>query len=137
MNSRVPFLALLALFTLHILPGAAQDDAPGEMVDVPWYLNNVLSTSLETPAAALLTPLEETVEVRGTIIDVDGSPAAGAEVWAASLFASPPARERVFTDAQGRFVLRLKPLAGEHERWRLSAFKGSKGTGIEGDLSWI
>ncbi len=107
MNSRVCFLALLALITLPILREAAQDDAPGEMADVPWYLNNVVSTSLETPAAALRTSLEETVEVRGTIIDVDGSPAAGAEVWAASLFASPPARERVFTDAQGRFVLRL------------------------------
>ena len=103
----------------------------------PWYLNNVLSTSLETPAAMLRVPLEETVEARGTIFDADGSPTAGAEVWGASVFSEPPLRERVLTDAGGHFVLHLKPLTGESEHWSLSAFKGSKGAKIEGELNWI
>lgn len=102
-----------------------------------WHLNTVLSTSLETPGAAIRIPIDETVEVRGTVFDTDGAPAVGAEVWAASLFAEPPLRERVLTNRRGQFLLHLKPLTGKSERWSLIAIKDNKGTDIKGDLDWM
>lgn len=130
---------VLTVLILNCSTGQAQSNDTSTSVQqpTPWYLNNVLSTSLRTPAAAVKIPLDETVAVHGTIIDVDGTPAVEAEVWAASLFCEPPLREKVLTDDQGHFVLHLKPLRGKSERWSLSAYKGTAGASIDGSQAWI
>ena len=101
--------------------------------EADFRINNVRSTSMATPAAALQIPIDKTVAVRGIVLDVDGSPAENAEVWAASTFSAPPLRERVTTDAAGKFVLQLEP----GHRWSLSAYLGSSGAKIDSDLKWI
>ena len=128
------FLLIITAATSILIGGHAMGQSGRS---TPWFINNALSTSLETPGAAQRIPLAETVEVRGKLFDVDGSPAAGAVVWAASLFAEPPLRERVLTDEQGNFTLHLKPLLGKSERWSISAYKGSGGAQIEGAQEWI
>ena len=91
------------------------------------HLNNVTSTSPDTPGFARLLPIDEVVAVRGIVLGPDGSPVEGAEVWAAALFVDPPHRERTHTDTDGGYVLHLKPLTGNSARWNVRAFHENLG----------
>ena len=91
------------------------------------FLNNVLSTSADTPGYLAPIPLDEAVEVAGTVYHEDGSPAAGAEVWAAAVYVHPPQREVTRADNRGRFRLHLTPLGGSAARWSVKAFLDDQG----------
>jgi len=129
-NARL-FVAIATFSTLALLPLTRVHCAP------PWYINNVLSTATDVPGVAKRVPLRETTVVRGTILGPDGSPAENAEVWAASLFAEPPRRERVLTDQAGRFQLNLAPLTGKSERWAISAYLDDASVRISDPMDWI
>ncbi|MFL5340606.1 MAG: hypothetical protein ACJ8F7_10690 [Gemmataceae bacterium] len=64
----------------------------------------------------------KTEPLRGTVLAADGSPAAGALVWAAKHTYGPLQRHETVADAAGRFALKLGP--GE---WFLGARHGSQG----------
>ena len=137
---------LILVFGIGML-GMGQDNSEEQFASGSPYANaqvvqgssldNVISTSADTPAVAIVIPKSETVEVRGIILNADGSPAVAATVWAAAMHESPPHRERVSTDGKGQFKLNLKPLYGEYNRWELIAVRDEEGAKIEADLSWI
>ncbi len=128
---------LAVVLTAVIAPSlhtAAADEA--DVAD-KLFLNNVLSTSADVPAYFAPIPLDETVEVTGVVYHEDGSPAAGAEVWAAAVFVYQPRREVTHTDKDGRFRLHLTPLSGESETWSVKAYLGAKGGEASGYRDWL
>ena len=66
------------------------------------------------------------VELRGTVLKADGSPAEGARVSAAAMFYEPALRHEATTDAHGQFRLELRPLQ-EPQRWAVCARLGTQG----------
>jgi hypothetical protein len=98
-------------------------------------LDNVFSTSPQVPGFAYAVPLDETVDVRGVVFDAGGRPAGRAEVWAACSLTRLPHRERVFADAEGRFLLHLKPFA--NERWSIRAYQGAQGGEFADNQGWL
>lgn len=97
-----------------------------------WNINNVVSTSRDTPAVAIVIPKSQTVEVHGIVLDTDGAPAAGATIWAAaSPYPAAPHRERVTANEEGKFVLNLRPLSEKNPSWKVVALKGSKFAKLE------
>ena len=109
--SRRGMYSLIAIVLLASVSFAAVANGIGtqDKDEVDFRINNVMSTSMDTPAAALQIPIDKTVAVRGSVFNVDGSPAANAEVWAAAVFSDPPMRERVMTNSAGEFALQLTP----------------------------
>lgn len=97
-------------------------ELPGDLWIRDWRAV-VSSTSSDMPGFRHLIPMEETVEVSGLVLGSNGVPAAGAEVWAAGVFADVPHRERTTTNDRGEFQLRLRPLQGESVRWAIHAFR--------------
>jgi hypothetical protein len=77
-------------------------------------------------ALFLTVPEVRAAELRGTVLGADGKPAAGATVWAAATFVSPPLRVRAETDARGEFRLELAPLE-EPQRWSICTRLGRQG----------
>jgi hypothetical protein len=73
-----------------------------------------------------LAPPSQAVELRGTVLTADGSPAVGATVSAAAVFYKPALRHRTKTDARGQFRFDLQPLTGA-QRWSVCARLGRQG----------
>jgi hypothetical protein len=71
---------------------------------------------------AVPTAPAPTEQLQGTILAADGTPAGGAIVWAAKFASGPLERREAVADAQGRYVLDLRP--GE---WYFWARRGSQG----------
>jgi hypothetical protein len=90
-----------------------------------------------TPAAAkkqtppaVDKPGEPVVQLRGTVLAADGSPAAGAIVWAAKVTLTPLVRRETSADAQGRYILDLDP-----GKWVVWARRGTQGG--QGPLGYV
>lgn len=128
--SAIAMTLLLGLFAAPSLADANPELAtikPVPPIDAKIArLNNVLSTSPDVPAFAAQIPLDQTVELFGTVVSANGKPAAGADVWAAAVYTDVPHRERTRTDKQGRFRLHLEPLRGS-AYWSVSAFLNDEG----------
>jgi hypothetical protein len=60
--------------------------------------------------------------LRGIVYSADGSPAAGAVVWAAKISYGPLQRQETITDADGRYTLPLDPGS-----WNVWARRGTQG----------
>src|SRR5947209_8615280 len=60
-------------------------------------------------ATAVFTAPLRTEPLRGTVVAADGSPAAGAVVWAAKIAQGPLERREVIADAKGRYTIDLEP----------------------------
>ena len=100
-------------------------DLPKDLRNRDWRAV-VSSTSSDIPGFRRQIPLAETVEVSGIVLGSDGLPAAGADVWAAAVFADIPHRERTKTNERGEFQLHLRPLQGESVRWTIHAFRNDE-----------
>ncbi len=72
-----------------------------------------------------LTATAAGAELRGKVLQ-GGRPAAGAKVWAAAVFVSPPLRLETKADAKGEFRLELKPLESSGN-WSVRASLGRQG----------
>jgi Carboxypeptidase regulatory-like domain len=84
----------------------------------------------QTPPAAVDKPGEPVVQLRGTVLAADGSPAAGATVWAAKVTLTPLVRRETSADAQGRYTLDLDP-----GKWVVWARRGTQGG--QGPLGYV
>jgi hypothetical protein len=80
-----------------------------------------------TPVVAAPVPAKAPEALRGTVTAADGSPAAGAIVWAAKHTYGPLERRETVADDKGRFSLPLD--AGE---WYVWARKGTQGGELSG-----
>jgi hypothetical protein len=70
----------------------------------------------------------EAGKIRGTVVDRDGKPAAGAKVWAAKLgFMEPLETHEAMADKMGTFLIEAEP--GD---WAVFALRGSEG----GQVGW-
>jgi beta-lactamase regulating signal transducer with metallopeptidase domain/protocatechuate 3,4-dioxygenase beta subunit len=76
------------------------------------------------PAAADRPP-EPLTTLRGAVITAEGTPAAGAVVWAAKFSFVPPERRETTADAKGRYALPLEP--GEWWVWARRGTQGGEG----------
>src|SRR5687767_12730475 len=84
-----------------------------------WLIAILSATS--TSAAPIPSKTET---LRGTISAADGTPAAGATVWAAKRGHGPLVRQETIADAAGRYSLEL-----EKGTWFVWARRGSEGAG--------
>src|SRR5947207_6180479 len=89
---------------------------PAALVLAP--LAAVFSFVTGAPAA----PAPAKSSLRGTVLAADGSPAAGAVVWAAKFDYGPLESRETVADANGRYTLPLPP-----GRWNVSARRGTQG----------
>jgi beta-lactamase regulating signal transducer with metallopeptidase domain len=78
----------------------------------------------QTPPLAVEKPGEPVIQLRGTVLAADGSPAAGATVWAAKVNIGPLVRRETSADAKGRYTLDLDP-----GKWCVWARRGTQGGG--------
>ena len=115
-----------------LVRAASIDQLQRLIPDLPTDLRNrdwravVESTTSDVPGFRRQIPLAETVEVSGTLLGSDGLPAAGAEVWAAAVFADIPHRAHTKANERGEFQLHLRPLQGESVRWTIHAFRNDE-----------
>jgi beta-lactamase regulating signal transducer with metallopeptidase domain len=100
---------------------AAQDEPKAPASPAP------AAPEKQTPPA-MDKPGEAIIQLRGTVLAADGSPAAGAIVWAARFTYSPLVRRETVADAHGRYTLDLDP--GEWHVWARQGTQG--GQGVEG-----
>ena len=74
-------------------------------------------------ALLLIGAAASAAELRGTVLNPDGTPAAGATVWAAAVFVRPALRQQTTTDDKGAFRLELQPLNDSYN-WSIRARLG-------------
>lgn len=109
-------------------------DLPPDLWNRDWRAV-VSSTSSDVPGFRHQIPLEETVEVSGVVLGSNGLPAAGADVWAAAVFAEIPHREHTKANDCGEFQLHLRPLQGESVRWTIHAFRDDEAASARDSLA--
>ncbi len=78
------------------------------------------------PVGALVAAVRDSAKpLVGTVVAADGSPAAGAVVWAAKHTYGPLERQETVADAKGRYKLDLEP--GTWFLWRGAARREARG----------
>jgi beta-lactamase regulating signal transducer with metallopeptidase domain/protocatechuate 3,4-dioxygenase beta subunit len=95
------------------------------------WMANVLSTDPKMVGLSSTIDLRETVPLDGVVLDFEGKPVEGAEVWGAAIFVQPPVRERAWTDKEGRFRLNLK-VSPQEVHWQVTAFTSGRYGEAEG-----
>jgi beta-lactamase regulating signal transducer with metallopeptidase domain len=112
------FASLLVLASSVGLHGAAQaEDDKGKAASSSQAPARPGEPGAEARAAAV-------IPLRGTVLAANGSPAAGAVVWAAKLDYGPLERRETVADQNGRYVLKLDP-----GQWIVWARRGTQGAG--------
>jgi beta-lactamase regulating signal transducer with metallopeptidase domain len=104
-------LAAISSVGLRAAPPVAADRAP----EAP------------APVAAVMTPARP-APLHGTVFASDGSPAAGATVWAAKIAYGPLQHHETVTDERGEYSLPLD--SGD---WLVRARRNTQGAGFHGD----